>query len=108
MPTEQYKTGEVNPNPTENIHRVTYRITEKGFRMLDMKNGIDAERFYDGEAGAPNKVLYKRNEAGVRGIGVNVLKEFNEEIVSTEYQTRVGKKYGKSKPITVCKGKKGG
>ncbi|CDH20631.1 hypothetical protein XBKQ1_2710001 [Xenorhabdus bovienii str. kraussei Quebec] len=53
---------------------------------------------------------YKGNEKGARGIGVNVLKDFNKEIISAQYETRIGKtkKYSEPKPIIECKGKKKG
>ncbi|MDE9438029.1 hypothetical protein KKI95_19530, partial [Xenorhabdus bovienii] len=113
VPAEQHGYGTVNPNEQKNIHRVTYTVTEKGFRMLDMSNrhlALDFWKFDDGEAGAPDKVFYKGNEKGARGIGVNVLKDFNKEIISAQYETRIGKtkKYSEPKPIIECKGKKKG
>ncbi|MCC8368415.1 hypothetical protein J8V57_19700 [Xenorhabdus sp. PB61.4] len=57
-----------------------------------------------------SSLLYKGNEKGARGIGVNVLKEFNKEIIGEKYQTRIGntKKYSDKKHIIECKGKKKG
>ncbi|MGJ0626398.1 hypothetical protein [Xenorhabdus bovienii] len=112
IPTEQYKTGTVNPDPKNNIHRVTYTVRETGFKMLDNTDTRMAQNFWatdyeGGETGAPEKVLYKGNEKGVRGIGVDVLKEFNNEIVSAKYETRVGNSTKYSSPkIILCKGEK--
>ncbi|MDE1488280.1 DUF6531 domain-containing protein [Xenorhabdus bovienii] len=115
IPAEQIGFKEINPDPKNNIHRVIYTVKEKGFEMLDMSDKKLAQdfwnKYYDGgEAGAPDKVLYKGNEKGARGIGVNVLKEFNKEIIDAKYQTRIGntKKYSDEKSIIECKGKKKG
>nr|WP_275389100.1 RHS repeat-associated core domain-containing protein [Xenorhabdus bovienii] len=110
VPSEQHGYGTVNPKPQVNIHRITYTVTERGIGMLDKKIGIDFEKFDKGEEGAPDKVFYKQNEKGARGIGVNVLKDFNKEIIGAQYETRIGKtkEYSKPKPIIECKGNKKG
>ncbi|MBD2782868.1 hypothetical protein ID859_20630, partial [Xenorhabdus sp. 38] len=115
IPAEQHGAGTVNPDTKNNIHRITYTVREKGFKMLDKFDGKIAKDFWDpdyagGEKGEPNKVFYKDNEKGVRGIGVNVLKEFNKEIISAQYETRKKNSTGYSSPKLIdsieCQGSK--
>ncbi|MDE9455983.1 RHS repeat-associated core domain-containing protein [Xenorhabdus bovienii] len=113
LPTEK---GVTNPNKIDNIYKVTYTVKESGYNLLDFNKAVVMEKSGLGEADLPDGVFKKRNEIGVRGIGVNVLKEVNNNIVKAEYQKQLPNdknKYGESKPLPnkplpICKNKKKG
>ncbi|MGJ0639322.1 hypothetical protein [Xenorhabdus bovienii] len=72
------------------------------------------ERSGLGEADLPNGVFKKSNEKGVRGIGINVLKEVNENIIGAKYETwlkadkYIDPKLLPTKALPICKSKKKG
>ncbi|WP_243901653.1 RHS repeat-associated core domain-containing protein [Acinetobacter bereziniae] len=73
-------------NPGKEKTRVVITVTEKGRAILN-KNVVNDEML-SGESTHPDGIMVKTNEPGAKGIGRNVVPEFNKEIENICIQTK--------------------
>ncbi|MDV8155324.1 RHS repeat-associated core domain-containing protein [Acinetobacter bereziniae] len=73
-------------NPGKEKTRVVITVTEKGRAILN-KNVVNDEML-SGESTHPDGIMVKTNEPDAKGIGRNVVPEFNKEIENICIQTK--------------------
>ncbi len=73
-------------NPSDEKYRAVITVNDEGVEMLNNHRDISSVDYK--ETGLKDGVLSKENEPGAKGIGKNILKDFNDKITSLHIEKR--------------------